>query len=80
MKVTYFVSAILAALVSAQPVPDQEEFALDYASGNVTGELAPQLVPESLSGRSLEKRSNVEFIVYTSSCKLALALNLQMES
>ncbi|KAF2715073.1 hypothetical protein K504DRAFT_486832 [Pleomassaria siparia CBS 279.74] len=67
MKITYLVTGLLTALLSsAQPVLEKEQFSVDYASGGVTGELAPQLVTEPLTGRALVKRANVEFIVYTS--------------
>ncbi|KAF2638557.1 hypothetical protein P280DRAFT_471158 [Massarina eburnea CBS 473.64] len=67
MKFTYIVSGLLAALASAQPVLDQEKFAVDYASGNVTGELAPQLATKPLTERELMKRANAQFAVFTSS-------------
>lgn len=77
MKFTYLASGLLAALLtSAQPVLEQEKFSMDYASGSVTGEVSPQLVAEPLTGRALAKRSNVEFIVYTSSGKFHLNLYL----
>jgi hypothetical protein len=69
MKFTYLAAGLLTALVSAQPVVEQEDFAIDYASGQVTGEVAPQLFSEPLAERSLAKRANVEFIMYTSGGK-----------
>ncbi|KAJ4286744.1 hypothetical protein N0V90_012996 [Kalmusia sp. IMI 367209] len=76
MKFAYIASALLAAFVAAQPttpIQGEKEFALDYASGNVTGEIAPQLV--TLAERSLEKRSNVQFEVFSSDSKIPLYSN-----
>lgn len=67
MKFTYLTAGLLAALVSAQPVVENEQSAADYASGQVTGEVAPQLVTSALSERALTKRANTQFKVYTSS-------------
>lgn len=66
MKLTYFATGLLAALVSAQPIVEEGNASLDYASGEVTGELAPQLVGEALAERDLVKRANTQFAVYQS--------------
>lgn len=68
MKFTYITSALLAVLASAQPLTNEEKFAVDYASGQVTGEVAPQLV-SSVTTRELQKRQNVQFVVYDSNSK-----------
>lgn len=75
MKFTYITSALLAVLASAQPLTNEEKFAVDYASGQVTGEVAPQLV-SSVTTRELQKRQNVQFVVYDSNSKyLTTTLN-----
>ncbi|KAL1613241.1 hypothetical protein SLS60_001473 [Paraconiothyrium brasiliense] len=65
MKFTYITSALLAALATAAPLTNEDKFAVDYASGNVTGEAAPELI-SSVSARSLQKRANIQFAVYDS--------------
>ncbi|KAJ4358713.1 uncharacterized protein N0V89_003297 [Didymosphaeria variabile] len=65
MKFTYITSALLAALATAAPLTNEDKFAVDYAGGNVTGEAAPELI-SSVSARSLQKRANIQFVVYDS--------------
>jgi hypothetical protein len=74
MKFIYLIGALLAASVSGAPTPSESEYAMDYASGNITGEAAPILAEdlEHLAGRGLIKRSNVVFEVYPSSSKKPL--------
>lgn len=73
MKFTYLATGLLAALLtSAQPVLDEEKYSVDYASGNVTGEVSPQLATGHLTERALAKRANSQFIMYTSSGKFLL--------
>jgi hypothetical protein len=71
MRFTYITSALMAALATAQPLTNEERFAVDYASGNVTGEITPQLT-SSVSPRELEKRDNANFAVWDSPSKFHL--------
>ena len=78
MKLTYIFTALFAALVSAQPVSENEEFPEDYTSGNITGEAVPQLASVPLTKRALVKRQNVQFRMYDSSGKSHLIACLTM--
>jgi hypothetical protein len=66
MKFTYFTIGLLAALTTATPISDPEKYPEDYASGHVTGELAPQSVSAPIKERALFKRSNVDFTFFSS--------------
>ena len=66
MKFTYIATGLMAALASAQPIVEEDKSSVDFASGAVTGELAPQLVSEVLAERALAKRANVQFTVFKS--------------
>jgi hypothetical protein len=72
MKFTYIATGLMAAFASAQPVLEEDKSSVDFASGAVTGELAPQLVSEVLAERALAKRANVQFTVFKSPGKLHL--------
>ncbi len=66
MKLTYLTAGLLAALASAKPITEPGNSNIDYASGTVSGEAAPQLVTSPLDERALTKRANTQFTVYPS--------------
>lgn len=79
MKFTYITGALLAALAAARPTTNEDKFAVDYTSGNVTGEAALEPV-SSISARDLQKRQNAQFALYDSNSAYLLYTSPKSDS